>query len=511
MAIFSSILDPDASDRRTADTTAPDCFADLHLDQIVAAVTAGDGDSDLAKIFHAPLRDLSAVQYRQQIFRDLENQDIRAPVADFVNEMHSMRGRLQVARNVWHRLQQQGWLITAIETYCHAVILLRDGLARVEPRSAGLRDFGEHVMRYADSDAFTTLVAEAETMRHQLQTVRYLVHIEGLHVHVEKFSGQTDYSNEIAKTFGRFATEASSDYRVPFSDFGDMNHVEEQILECAAKLHPDIFSRLDGFCERHEHFIEPILARFEHEVRFYLAYLAFVRRFSAAGLTWSYPDVTDEPGVIAVEDAFDLALAMSTVQDQKCPVTNDFHLAEPERIFVVTGPNQGGKTTFARTIGQCAYLASVGCPVPARNARVTLPDTIFTHFERQEDLSTLHGKLDNELARIHDILSRASAASLIIMNESFSSTTVNDALLIGTEVLGRIIELRCVAVYVSFLDELSRLDPACVSMVSDVADDDPTRRTFKFTRRPADGLAYAAALADKYGLSHEVLRGRISQ
>ncbi|EUA76465.1 mutS-like ATPases involved in mismatch repair, family 2 domain protein [Mycobacterium xenopi 4042] len=97
------------------------------------------------------------------------------------------------------------------------------------------------------------------------------------------------------------------------------------------------------------------------------------------------------------------------------------------------------------------------------------------------------------------------------MNESFSSTTADDALLIGTEVLQRIIKLGCVAVYVTFLDELSTLDPACASMVGEVARDDPTRRTFKFTRRPADGLAYAAALADKYALNPEVLRQRIGR
>jgi hypothetical protein len=95
------------------------------------------------------------------------------------------------------------------------------------------------------------------------------------------------------------------------------------------------------------------------------------------------------------------------------------------------------------------------------------------------------------------------------MNESFASTTVDDASLIGAEVLERIIALECVAVYVTFLDELARLDPACVSMVGEVQPHDPTQRTFHFTRRPADGLAYAAALADKYGLSHEVLRERI--
>jgi DNA mismatch repair ATPase MutS len=203
-------------------------------------------------------------------------------------------------------------------------------------------------------------------------------------------------------------------------------------------------------------------------------------------------------------------LAIKTEGEQTPLVGNAFHLSGPERVLVVTGPNQGGKTTFARTIGQCAYLASLGCPVPAKRAVFTLPDAIYTHFDRQETLSNPHGKLHEELVRIRDILSQATAASLIIMNESFSSTTVSDALQIGTDIIRRIIKRDSTAIYVSFLDELACVDPACVSMVGEVAADDPTRRTFIFTRRPADGLAYAAALATKYGLTYDILRQRIT-
>lgn len=510
MASFTSILFPGSGALAGAEAP-PDCFADLHLDQIIDVVTAGHTDDHLEQFFYAPLHDVSTVTYRHAVFRDLERDETRQPIENFVAGMRATRRGLHRAGHVWHPLQQQGWFIDAAETFCHVMATLRDDLAGMELASGGLRDFAHYVAGYVDSHTFQALAADTQTVQAELHKIRYAVHIQGLRVHVEKFDSQTDYSAAVAATFQRFATGAGKDYRVRLNDYPDMNHVEEQILGCVAKLYPEPFALLEAFYKRNTHFIEPTIARFEREIHFYLSYLMFIRRFTAAGLTFSYPEVAGEPGVISANDAFDLALAIKAVDEDTPVIRNDFHLSGRERIFVVTGPNQGGKTTFARMIGQCAYLATLGCPLPASRAVLTLPDQIYTHFERQESLSTLHGKLDDELVRIHGILSRATTVSIVIMNESFASTTVDDALLIGTEVLERIMKLGCIAVYVSFLDELASLDPACVSMVGEVASHDPTQRTFKFTRRPADGLAYAAALAHKYGLSHDVLRRRISQ
>jgi hypothetical protein len=509
MARFTSILFPQGGAPNGVDA-APGCFPDLHLDEIVAAVTAGHPDDHVDRFFYVPLREVSTVEHRHQVFRDLERDQTRQPVLNFVDGMRQVLGRLHQAKHLEHPLQRHRWFIYAVQTFCDAVTSLRDDLAPVELASRGLRDFADYVAEYVESDTFRYLVSDTEAVHTELHKVRYTLHIHGPRVHVEKYEGQTDYSEGVAATFDRFATAAGKDYHATLKDQADTNHVEEQILECVAKLYPNAFALLDGFCRRHERFVEPTIFRFDHEIRFYLYYLAFIGRFTTAGLNFSYPEVTTEPGVLCADDAFDLALAIKSTDREQALIGNGFRLSGPERIFVVTGPNQGGKTTFARTIGQCAYLASLGCPIPAGPARFTLPDQIYTHFERQETLSTLHGKLEDELIRIHDVLSRATAASLIIMNESFSSTTLSDALLIGTEILARILKLSCVAVYVTFLDELASVDQACVSMVGEVAPDDPAQRTFKFTRRPADGVAYAAALANKYGLDHDVLRWRIS-
>jgi DNA mismatch repair ATPase MutS len=390
------------------------------------------------------------------------------------------------------------------------VASLADELTRAAVDSRGLGAFRQYLTDYRNSARFTGLVSQTGNLLEGLASVRYCIYIRGSRVRVSKYDSEDDYSAEVAETFARFRQGAVKDHRVKLPQWADMNHVEARILRLVAQLHPEVFGALDDFCTRQADFVDAAIGAFDREVQFYLAYLEYIQRFQATGLPFCYPEVTTQSGEVYAEEAFDLALANKLVPERSAVVPNDFALEGPERILVVTGPNQGGKTTFARMVGQLHYLASLGLPVPGRRARLLLPDQVFTHFEREEDLANLRGKLEDELVRIHDILGRATASSVIVMNESFASTTLRDALVLGTEVMRQLLQLGCLGLYVTFVDELASLDEATVSMVSLAAPENPALRTYKVIRKPADGLAYAAAIAEKYGLSYRSLRRRVA-
>jgi DNA mismatch repair ATPase MutS len=369
-----------------------------------------------------------------------------------------------------------------------------------------LRDY---MQAYTSSAAFGSLASEAAAVIEGLNSVTYTMRIKGSRVTVARYDCEPDYSGEVEATFERFRQGAVESHLLNVPDSGSMDHVEARIALLVARLYPREFAALDEFCGRHAGFFDDRLARFEREVQFYLAYIDHAERVALAGASFCYPAVSVDSKEISADDAVDLALAAKLAQESRRVVRNDFFLRASERIVVVTGPNQGGKTTFSRTFAQLHYLAALGVPVPARSASVFLPDEIFTHFEREEDISTLRGKLDDELVRVRAILDRATTDSLVVLNEMFSATTARDALALGTAVLRKLIDLGCLAVCVTFIDELASLGPEAVSMVAGVDPEDPSQRTFEIARRPADGRAYALAIADKYGLSYDHVTRRL--
>ena len=510
-ATFHSILtDRPEADGQVEVQEVPGFFTDLNLDQIVDSITAGRKPYDLKSFFYAPLNSIETVRYRQDVFRDLlENFRLLQVVRSFAESMRSMRAHLAVSEKRYYKRQKQAAFLDAVQTYCDATLTLTEGLLSVAPQSRGFRALRDFLLTYTSSERFTDLKKDTEQVRMDLAKVRYALHIHQGLVTVDRNDTDGDYSEEVLKTFAKFrqADPRSHSLKLPLSV--EMNHIEARILDLVAVLHSEIFARLDQYCDRYRNYCHELIAKFDREAQFYICYLEQMDQVKKAGLPFCFPGISSLSKEVQALDTYDLALANLLIRARKDVVKNSFYLKETERIFVVSGPNQGGKTTFARTFGQLHYLAALGCPVPGVSAKLFLFDKLFTHFEKEEDLQNLRGKLEDELIRINEILEKATADSILIMNESFLSTTLNDALFLSREVITRIAALNMLCVTVTFLDELAAFNEATVSMVSTVNPEDPQQRTFKVIRRPADGLAYATAIAEKYHLTYDAVRSRV--
>jgi DNA mismatch repair protein MutS len=507
---FYSILFETFEDLTEDDSIDPPAFfADLNCDQIVTAITAGRDEYNLKPFFHACLHRVGAIRYRHEVMQDLEITPIRDRVGAFARSMGVIREHLSHAQKLHYKEQRQAWFLDAAENYCRTIRSFANDLAELELKSRGFLGFRDFLMRYVDSAYFNALVSESRNLKADLADVGYCIHIKGDGFTVQKFQGEADYGAEVEATFAKFKQGAVTDYRINFNEPLEMNHIEAKILEFVGKLHPDVFVDLDNFCSNHNSFMDQTVSAFDREVQFYFAYLEYIAALKVAALQFCYPIVNDKFDEVYDDDGFDIALAHKLVGEGSSVVSNDFFLRGKERILVISGPNQGGKTTFARTFGQLHYLGSLGCPVPGRTARLMLFDHLFTHFEREERVENLRGKLEDDLTRVHDLLSRATPRSVIILNEIFTSATIHDEIFLSTKLMERILEIGALCVWVTFADELASFGPQTVSMVSTIVPENPTLRTFRIVRRPADGLAYAMAIAQNYGLSYGAIKERI--
>lgn len=484
---------------------------DLNFDQIVAAIAGDREERDLiTNVMFESLGDADAVRYRQEVFQDLDDPALFDDVNRFVHRLREVRAHLRQLAQLRYRYQREGWLLDAAAIYCAAVQTLAGQLDSARLNSRALLALRGYLEQYVASPGFAALVRDTRNQMEALAQVRYTIRIKGGRVEVNRYHDEADYSAAVLATFERFQQGAVKDYRIGYRSPPGMNHVTAQILDLVAKLFPEEFAALDDYCRRHAAFLDEDVRHADRELQFYLAYLEHIRPLRSAGLPFCYPDVSATSKEVQATSMFDLALASKLVSEGRPVVTNDFHLEGRERIIVVTGPNQGGKTTFARTFGQLHQLAAVGCPVPGTDARLFLFDRVFTHFAREEDLRKMSGKLEDDLVRIGQILRAATPSSILIMNEVFASTTLQDARFLGTKLLTKIMRLDALCVYVTFVDELASLGEQVVSMMSTIVPDNPAERTYRVVRKPADGLAYALAIAEKYGVTYERLRNRLA-
>lgn len=486
----------------------PGYFADLQLDQLVEAVVAGRERHNLQPAFSVRLQDPAAVEQRQAVFDDLQDDRLRTALRGFCDGLARYERQIEAVTRVRHPQQSQRWRLSAITSYVDVVDAVTTALDGAAVSSAGLREWRAWLRRYGADPGFGEMAAGAKALVAELESLRYTLSISGDGITASPFADQEDLNAGTLATFERFDTEEVGPHQFDLRAGAEMNELHAAVLDLVVKLFPDVFDRVARFVDQYAEVRHPVIDVVERELQFAAAWLDFIAPLRRAGLPFCIPELRPS-GRLEVTGTFDVSLAHSLVADERLPVTNDVTLRGDESVLVVTGPNQGGKTTFARTVGQLYHLAALGLPVPGRFVALHLPDAILTHFDQGDRADDLRSRLEDEVTRMAQMLPTISDRSVVILNEMFSSTTFVDARTMSVDVLSAVLAAGAVGVCVTFVDELSTLDPRVVSLVTGIDEHDPTKRTFTVTRGRADGEAHALALATKYGLTHDQLRARI--
>ena len=391
-------------------------------------------------------------------------------------------------------------------TYVDAVVGLTQCLQRRHVRSLALTRLRDHLVDYCATPTFQDLASGTARVREALSGVAFGLRIEGERVTVGPALGGEDFAAEVRGVLAPFLPrdedETAEQRR---QHHARITPLEARAVRLVVRQSPEPFQALAAHCARHATFVDPVLLRVADEAEFYLAVRRLTDPLVAEGMPRCYPELVAEDQATTVRDGHDLALALTGAG----VVGNDVVTEGLERQLVVTGANQGGKTTFARMVGQLHHLAAIGMPVPATTAHVRLVDAVHTHFEGPEELADEEGRLVADLRRLDRILRRASPRSVVILNELFSSTSYADARDLGHRVLHHLSEVGALTVFVTFVDELATTGPQTVSLVAQVMDDDSGRRTYRVVRQPPVGVAHADALARRHGLGHDQVVARV--
>jgi DNA mismatch repair ATPase MutS len=176
------------------------------------------------------------------------------------------------------------------------------------------------------------------------------------------------------------------------------------------------------------------------------------RELAQLGMPVSFPDpLSAGERRHMCRELYDVCLALTMKQRV---VGNELN-ADHKDLVIITGANEGGKSTFLRSIGLAQLMMQAGMFVPAESFRANVCAGLFTHFRREEDAAMVRGKLDEELSRMSEIVDGLTADSMLLLNESLAATNEREGSEIARQIVSALLEERVKVFFVTHLYELA--------------------------------------------------------
>ncbi len=273
-------------------------------------------------------------------------------------------------------------------------------------------------------------------------------------------------------------------------------------------LYPEVLQTLRAFAVRYGDFFDDSVYSYADQLSFYLQAYALTCRLAACGIPAVLPHITqpdaDGAAVLSLREAYDISLLTRGVTEI---VPNDVTLNEADPFYFVVGANGGGKTTFLRAVGICAYFAMLGVPVPCREATLCELGGVVSHFPADERFAA-DGRFADEERRVELMLSAVTGRALVLLNETFSTTTDEKASAKTEALAHRIRESGNFGLYVTHQHAAASSD--FPSLCAEVVSDDCHSRTFKIHRSSEVTGSFAQDILRKYCLTEDDLLRRFA-
>lgn len=499
----------------------PGFFGDLQLDGVCRAIAAKYKEFDILKYFYTIPDSPEISRYRQNVYRDIErNNGIVLSLTKYLNLLLACETCFSYFQQVKDDVKKGSYLLLSCRHYLSALELLHETLVHAAITSEGfstcLRLLDE---TFADAgfQSFRETVQKSFTDIEQL-TLNLLIRGKVISVWENDEPDAPTVTERLIRFVHAFDVPVEEGWaeqpeavRNPFPSPLETGPLENTIIDILKRSHPGVFEMLQSFASldfspQHDQFIG-----LKDEIAFYISFYEFEQQLNTVGFRLAFPDIREDAG-LDVHGVYDLALAWKSRFTKQEIITNDISYRADKSFLVITGPNQGGKTTLARALGQCVYFMLIGLKVPCHTMTARFFARILTHFEVEESVETGAGKLKEELQRLKPMIRLYSQNSFVILNELFTTATTYDAKIMAKKVMKHFIDNQCLGIYVTHIQELAdeTAQKGIQSMVAQVNESDPSLRTFKIIPKEAEGLGYSDSIVKKYGLGLKQVASRIS-
>ncbi len=526
--VFVSLLYPNEqsrdfhSDRSNLPNISEDVCDELGLNEIF-----GLRSCSLTEFFTTSEE---VIKYRQSTVRDmLEIPELERTLA----EVHPILDDIKELRRLDTQTYTSGesylYSITEIELYVSCIDSLNKGLSSVRDqiKSRAFGDLADLISRLAESEYYKELnkkLAALAARVHEVRSVTVGVNLDRqlrpesagiisinsdtfksgkLLDKILRFSFKNDAFTCIAElsAFGKGQSENKQEALV-----GAFNSAIEDVFRSSVRGWRTIVGE---YVLENTDFILKLLP----EIEFVSRAASLIKRLSEhPGCSVAVPTIRPiEDKVFSAERLYNPRVALA-IDDEI--VTNEFSFDEAAHIYVLTGPNRGGKSVITVALGAAQALFQLGLPVPAASAEISPVSGIFTHFPEGADDTIDKGRLGEECARLKEIFDSVDADGMILLDESLSSTGAYEAAYIASEILTAFAVMRCRGIFSTHLHELAAsveeinarsAERGGIRLDTLVAGIEEGKRSFKIVRAKPDGKSYARDIAAKYGLTFDSL------